>query len=68
MPPIYSYSCQNKKCKHEFDVLYTSISAAEKEEKEEVCPLCKSLKKKKLPPKGTSFELKGTGWARDQYK
>jgi len=66
--PIYSYVCLNRKCKNEYDVLFTSISAAEKEEKEEVCPLCKSLKKKKLPPKGTSFSLKGSGWYRDKYK
>lgn len=66
--PTYEYECQNKECKHQFEVFYTSIKSAEKEEPTETCPKCDSVKKKRLPPKGTSFVLKGKGWARDGYK
>ncbi len=63
--PVHSYSC--KKCSKEYDVFYTSQSAVEREEKDEKCPECGSKRKKKLVAKGTSFVLKGKGWARDNY-
>ena len=64
--PIHGYEC--RKCKREFEVFYSTHSSVEREEKTEKCPSCGSLKKKKLPPKGTSFTLKGKGWARDGYR
>jgi putative FmdB family regulatory protein len=63
--PLHGYFC--KKCKHEFEVFYTSQSAVEREEPTEKCPKCGSQKKTKAPPTRTSFQLKGKGWARDGY-
>lgn len=63
--PIFGYLCQD--CKAEFELFYTSQSKVKLEEKNEQCPNCKSKKKQKLPPKNTSFVLKGDGWAKDGY-
>ncbi len=63
--PIFGYRCG--KCRKEFEVFYTTQSAVEREEPSEKCPECGSTKKRKLPPKGTSFQLKGKGWAKDGY-
>lgn len=63
--PIHDYECQ--KCKKEYEVYYSSFSAVEKEEPEEKCPECGSKKKTKLVSKGTTFVLKGSGWAKDRY-
>lgn len=63
--PIHNYKC--KKCKHEYEVFYTTQSAVEKEEADEQCPKCESKQKERQFPKGTSFILKGKGWARDNY-
>jgi putative FmdB family regulatory protein len=66
--PIHDYRCLNKKCKKEFEVFYSSQSSVEREEPEEKCPECGSLKKEKLVSKSTSFILKGKGWAKDGYR
>ena len=66
MPPIYDYVCRD--CKNEFDVFYTTHSAVKKEEKQEKCPKCGSVKKKRLVSKQTGHVLKGSGWYRDGYK
>jgi putative FmdB family regulatory protein len=63
--PMHDYRCG--KCKHEYEVFYTSQSKVETEEPEEKCPQCGSVKKKRLVSKSTSFALKGSGWARDRY-
>lgn len=63
--PIHDYECD--KCKKAFDVYYASFSAVEKEEPEEKCPHCGSKKKTRVVSKGTSFILKGKGWAKDNY-
>ncbi len=72
--PIYSYVCVTPKtdkkeqpCNHEYDVLYTSFAAAEREEAEEACPSCGGKEKVRKLPQGTSHILKGKGWARDNY-
>jgi putative FmdB family regulatory protein len=63
--PIYAYKCHN--CQHEYETLYLSFSAVEKEEPEERCPKCASPDKERLINKNTSFQLKGGGWAKDKY-
>lgn len=63
--PIYGYRCED--CEHEFEVLYRKPSDVEKEEPTEVCPKCDSLKKIRQINTGTSFQLKGSGWAKDRY-
>lgn len=63
--PMYGYRC--KKCEHEYEVFYRSIKSVESEEPEEVCPKCASKEKEKLVNQGTSFLLKGRGWAKDRY-
>lgn len=65
--PIHSYNCVSKKCGHEFDVFYTSQSAVEKEEPGERCPKCGGLRKKRLPPKGTSHVFKSGKWFKQGY-
>ncbi len=64
MPPIFDYNCG--KCKHEYEVFYTSQTAVQKEEKLEKCPKCGSTRKKRTVSKGTSFQLKGA-WFKDGY-
>lgn len=63
--PIYDYEC--KKCKNQFDVHYSSFSAVKELEPVEKCPHCGSKRKTKIVSKGTSFVLKGSGWAKDRY-
>lgn len=63
--PIIGYRCL--KCDLEFEAFYTLQSKVESEEPKEACPECKSTDKKRLPPTGTSFQLNGKGWARDNY-
>ncbi len=63
--PIYEYVCVT--CKNEFEVLYKSHSAVKDEEPQELCPKCGSRIKERVISKGTSFQLKGSGWARDKY-
>jgi putative FmdB family regulatory protein len=62
--PIYKYQC--KKCAHEWESFFTSFSEAEREEPETKCPQCESPEKEKVIG-GTSFQLKGKGWAKDRY-
>jgi putative FmdB family regulatory protein len=63
--PYHSYKCQQ--CENEFEVFYTSQSAVVREEPEEKCPKCQSVKKERQIPKGTSHILKGKGWFKDSY-
>lgn len=63
--PIYRYKCLS--CEHEFEQLYLSFSAAEREEETEPCPKCAAVNKERLINKSTSFLLKGGGWAKDRY-
>jgi predicted nucleic acid-binding Zn ribbon protein len=63
--PMHSYKC--RKCTKEYEVFYTSQSAVEAEEPKEKCKHCGSKSKKRLPPKGTSHILKGSGWYKDGY-
>lgn len=65
MPPIFDYKCG--KCSHEFEVFYTTQSAAEREEKTEKCPVCGSKRKRRTVSKGTSHILNGKGWYKDGY-
>lgn len=65
--PIFRYSCKN--CGHEYETLIRSSleKDREEEEKNEACPRCASRAKERLVNTGTSFQLKGRGWARDRY-
>lgn len=56
--PIYQYKCSN--CESELELLQSLNEPAPK------CVGCKILMEKQFPT-GTSFELKGKGWARDNY-
>jgi predicted nucleic acid-binding Zn ribbon protein len=64
MAPLHDYTCLS--CKKDFEVFYSSQSAVAREEKSEKCPECKSTKKKRNPPKSTSFVLKGK-WFKQGY-
>jgi putative FmdB family regulatory protein len=63
--PVHGYKCEE--CGTEFEVFYLKMSDVEKEEPTEQCPKCDSIKKERLVAKGTSFQLKGSGWAHDSY-
>ena len=63
--PIHDYKCLE--CQTPFEVFYQTQSAVKKEEPKEKCPKCDSVKKQRLISKGTSFQLKGPGWAKDKY-
>lgn len=58
--PTYEYECLV--CKSEFEV-QQSIKA----EKGAECPKCRTFSYNRLISKGTSFSLKGNGWAADNY-
>lgn len=58
--PTYEYDCQV--CSVEFEV-QQSI----KDEKGAECPVCRTFTRNRLISKGTSFTLKGDGWAADNY-
>jgi len=58
--PTYEYGCLV--CDNEFEV-QQSI----KDEKGAECPNCKIFCFNRLISKGTSFTLKGSGWAADNY-
>lgn len=58
--PRYDYECES--CKLVFEV-EQSITA----EKDAVCPTCSLRTKNRLISGGTSFSLKGSGWAADNY-
>ena len=59
--PTYEYICES--CKHKWEEFgkITDSPAT-------VCPKCKKPDAKRLISGGTSFQLKGGGWARDNYK
>jgi putative FmdB family regulatory protein len=63
--PIIQYRCSD--CEKEYEVFYKSQDERTREEENEVCPQCGSNKKEKLISTGTSFILKGPGWAKDRY-
>lgn len=71
--PILGYRCLKAKtkkapaCNHEFEVLYQNHAAISREEPTESCPKCGGLKKERLISTGTSFILKGGGWANSGY-
>jgi putative FmdB family regulatory protein len=65
MCPVYDYECAD--CQTKFEVFYASFSAVDIEEPTERCPKCDSVKKERLISTSTSFQLKGRGWARDNY-
>lgn len=58
--PTYDYGCLV--CNLEFEA-HQSIKA----DKGVECPNCKTFCTNRLISKGTSFSLKGTGWAADNY-
>ena len=58
--PTYDYGCVV--CNKEFEV-QQSI----KDDKGAECTHCKTFSYNRLISKGTSFSLKGTGWAADNY-
>ena len=49
-------------CGHEYEVLYTSFGAVERDERGEVCPKCGGSSKERLLTTSSSFILKGKGW------
>lgn len=57
--PIYDWVCSN--CKHEYT--YFHMNSTDKN----TCPKCASQQAERLVPQGTSFQLKGAGWAKDNY-
>ena len=59
--PQYDYICES--CKHTWEVTQKMSEPKIKE-----CPECKELKAKRLISGGTAFQLKGSGWAKDNYK
>lgn len=67
--PIYDYKCEGPNCGHDF----SSNSSKAMSEAEELaagvtpkCPLCGAQAKRGIP-RATSFQLKGSGWAHDNY-
>jgi predicted nucleic acid-binding Zn ribbon protein len=81
--PVYGYLCHTKvtptetdtsdgqpiECGHTFEILYQNHAAVEREEHEETCPKCSGMIKERLAVNtGTSFSLKGGGWAKDRYQ
>jgi predicted nucleic acid-binding Zn ribbon protein len=56
-----------KRCGHHYDVYYQNQAAVTREEPGERCPKCGSTDKERLVNTGTSFILKGSGWAKDRY-
>lgn len=56
---IYEYEC--KVCKHNWEVEQKITDPKIKK-----CPNCKKMKAQRLIS-NTSFQLKGSGWAKDLY-
>ena len=65
--PILGFKCKN--CSHEYETLIKSSLEKDREEeaRQESCPRCASKDKERLINTGTSFQLKGKGWANDRY-
>lgn len=57
----YEYICLN--CKHEWEAEQKISESPLK-----VCPKCKKQKAKRQISGGQGFQLKGGGWAKDNYK
>lgn len=57
--PTYDYVCVN--CMHEYEYFHVN------KEDTQQCPKCSSREAEKLPPKKTSFQLKGGGWYSGGY-
>lgn len=65
--PIYDYKCE--KCGHTFDVMQKITADPLKECPEKECPQEKHGKGKVTKQISlTSFQLKGTGWYKTDYK
>jgi len=58
--PTYEYECQI--CSLGFEV-----EKSIKDDSAEECPVCLTTQTKRLISSGTSFTLKGGGWAADNY-
>ena len=58
--PFYDYECAA--CGLKWDE-HQSITA----KPTEVCPQCATKEVKRIISTGTSFDLKGSGWAKDGY-
>lgn len=58
--PTYDYLC--KVCSNEFE-----IEQSINDEVIATCPECKIITTTRLISKGTTFALKGGGWAADNY-
>ena len=59
----YDYICENKKCKHEWEIEQKITEPVIK-----ICPNCEQKTAKRLVSGGLGFQLKGGGWAKDSYK
>jgi putative FmdB family regulatory protein len=62
--PIYEYSCNV--CKNTYDEYVPSLKKGESTAFVSVCPVCHSDDVKKIVSL-SSFHLKGSGWAKDNY-
>lgn len=49
-------------CGHQYEVLYTSFGAVEREEASTKCEVCGGSSKERLLTTSSSFILKGKGW------
>ena len=58
--PIYEYQCNA--CGNTFEVFFSSHKKSTKAD----CPKCKGTTTKKMSV--NSFQLKGSGWAKDNYQ
>lgn len=56
----YTYKCEA--CSHEFE-----IDQRIKDDPGSTCPNCKVFTRNRLINTGTTFVLKGSGWAADNY-
>lgn len=61
--PIYEFKCNS--CLNTFEELL-SVSRTRESDINVFCPVCYSLDVTKLISR-SSFHLKGTGWAKDNY-
>jgi putative FmdB family regulatory protein len=62
--PIVRYQC--KQCENTWETFYKTFTEREQDEPKEPCPKCDSVDKS-VQIGGTSFILKGGGWAKDLY-
>lgn len=60
--PIYEYVCTNDTCNHKFEEMQ-KISDPDID----TCPKCSKKQVKKIMS-STSFQLKGTGWYKTDFK